>query len=766
MRTTGLRRNLRTALAWSLVFGGLTTISLAATSALTVGSSSASTESLFTSTGTGFVTYPTVPAIPSDVCFAEVTVVGGAGGGDDGGGGGSTIARIRVTPGDQLAVEVGGAGGTSGGTSGGTGGGSGGVGGGGGGSSAGGGGASVVSSSGVPLVVAGGGGGLDSIYTYGHGFAGGNGGGGDNNGGAGTEGPSNRFAGGALGGDGGYGVIAGGFGYHNGDGGGGGGVDSGGVDFGGSGGGGTDGIGGGGGGVAGSPNGGNGTVGGTGSGIAGAGGIDGGNGGTGTGTGGNGGTGGTQGDGGTGAGGGGGGVGFGGGGGGDGGGGGGGYGGGAGGVGSGGGGGSGYVIPTATGYTVGPANRAGDGSVAITYDPAADACDAPVITDDYSYTGGGATRGSTPASGSASDWTDITLAANTFKYPGHAFVGWNDGITTYPAGSFYLLLAGGSPVTFTAQWKTVITDDYSYAGGGASGGSAPASGRAPDGTSITLAANTFTYPGYEFVGWNDGTATYPAGDDYRLSTGGSPVTFTAQWKTIPTDDYSYAGGGATGGSAPASGSAPDATSITLAANTFTYPGQAFVGWNDGTATYRAGYSSYLLSSDGSPVTFTAQWKAIDYYSYAGGGATGGTAPASGGAPDGTDITLAANTFTYPGHAFVRWNDGSGGSALAGSSYLLLSGGSPVTLTAQWKTITTCTPTSGPPGTVVTIKGADLLGASSVSFTSNGAAGTITKDTARRIKLVVPSGAREGKQRIQVTTPNVNVRTATAFTVTG
>ena len=134
------------------------------------------------------------------------------------------------------------------------------------------------------------------------------------------------------------------------------------------------------------------------------------------------------------------------------------------------------MIPTATGYTVGPANRAGDGSVAITYDPAADVCDAPVITDDYSYTGGGATRGSTPASGSAPDWTDITLAANTFKYPGHAFVGWNDGITTYPAGSFYLLLAGGSPVTFTAQWKTVITDDYSYAGGGASGGSAPASG--------------------------------------------------------------------------------------------------------------------------------------------------------------------------------------------------------------------------------------------------------------------------------------------------
>ena len=421
--------------------------------------------------------------------------------------------------------------------------------------------------------------------------------------------------------------LRGGGGYHNGDGGGGGGVYSGGVDFGGSGGGGTDGIGGGGGGVAGSPNGGNGTVGGTGSGIAGAGGLDGGNGGTGTGTGGNGGTGGTQGNGGTGAGGGGGGIGFGGGGGGDGGGGGGGYGGGAGGVGSGGGGGSGYVIPTATGYTVGPTNRAGDGSVAITYDPVADACDAPIVTDDYSYAGGGATGGSTPASGSAPDGTDITLAANTFNYPGHAFVGWNDGTATYPAGSFYLLLNGGSPVTFTAQWKT-FTDDYSYASGGATGGSAPASGRALDGTDITLAANTFTYPGHYFLGWNDGTATYKAGNGYLLSSGGSPVTFTAQWKTITTEDYSYAGGAATGGSAPASGSALDGTDITLAANTFTYPGHAFVGWNDGTSTYPEGWS-YVLSS---PVTFTAQWETGDDYSYASGGATGGSAPASGSAP--------------------------------------------------------------------------------------------------------------------------------------
>ena len=163
MRPRGIRRNLLTALAGSLLFGGLTTISLAAASALTEGPASASTVSLFTSTGTGPVTYPTVPAIPPDACFVEVTAVGGTGGTgggngpDNGGAGGSTTARIPVTPGEQLAVEVGGAGGSTDGLDGG-GGGTGG-GGGGGNGNGGGGGASVVSSSGVPLVVAGGGGG-------------------------------------------------------------------------------------------------------------------------------------------------------------------------------------------------------------------------------------------------------------------------------------------------------------------------------------------------------------------------------------------------------------------------------------------------------------------------------------------------------------------------------------------------------------------------------------------------------------------------------
>ena len=95
---TRIRRGLRTALAGSLLFGGLTTVSLAVASALTESAASASTVSLFTSSGTGVQT--TVSAVPPDICYVEVTAVGGTGagsgqGGTGGAGGGRRTLGFR-----------------------------------------------------------------------------------------------------------------------------------------------------------------------------------------------------------------------------------------------------------------------------------------------------------------------------------------------------------------------------------------------------------------------------------------------------------------------------------------------------------------------------------------------------------------------------------------------------------------------------------------------------------------------------------------------
>jgi IPT/TIG domain len=77
------------------------------------------------------------------------------------------------------------------------------------------------------------------------------------------------------------------------------------------------------------------------------------------------------------------------------------------------------------------------------------------------------------------------------------------------------------------------------------------------------------------------------------------------------------------------------------------------------------------------------------------------------------------------------------------------------------TITSFSPASGAVGTVVTIWGTALDGATKV--TVNGVSATITVDKAAKIKITVPAGATTGK--IKEITPGGKTKSATVFTVT-
>jgi hypothetical protein len=101
------RRSLRAALAGSLLIGGLTTVSLAAATALTGGTASASAVTLFSSTIAG--TYPV--SVPAGVTSVTIAAVGGTGGGvgglgEPGGEGAVVTATVAVNPGDNLTVTV------------------------------------------------------------------------------------------------------------------------------------------------------------------------------------------------------------------------------------------------------------------------------------------------------------------------------------------------------------------------------------------------------------------------------------------------------------------------------------------------------------------------------------------------------------------------------------------------------------------------------------------------------------------------------------
>jgi hypothetical protein len=88
-------------------------------------------------------------------------------------------------------------------------------------------------------------------------------------------------------------------------------------------------------------------------------------------------------------------------------------------------------------------------------------------------------------------------------------------------------------------------------------------------------------------------------------------------------------------------------------------------------------------------------------------------------------------------------------------------GGDVIISTAGPTIESFSPTSGKPGTVVTLNGINLSGATAVSF--SGTAAKMTSDTATRLVTAVPKGAKTGV--ITITTPLGRVTSPTTFTVT-
>ncbi len=98
--------------------------------------------------------------------------------------------------------------------------------------------------------------------------------------------------------------------------------------------------------------------------------------------------------------------------------------------------------------------------------------------------------------------------------------------------------------------------------------------------------------------------------------------------------------------------------------------------------------------------------------------------------------------------------------LSGASHGTITSATTTVTVGDYPTITTFTPAAGPVGTKVKITGSNLGDATSVKF--NGKAATIKKDSANKVKVVVPAGATSGP--ITVTTPVGSVTSVGSFTV--
>jgi uncharacterized repeat protein (TIGR02543 family) len=148
----------------------------------------------------------------------------------------------------------------------------------------------------------------------------------------------------------------------------------------------------------------------------------------------------------------------------------------------------------------------------------------------------------------------------------------------------------------------------------------------------TLTSNTYTYTGYNFIGWN--TAANGTGTSYAngaTNDFGVSVTLYAQWSIEPT--VTFIANGGTGTMAPEIGNLNTPAALSL--NSFSYVGDTFLSWNtaaNGTGTSFANGAMYSFTTS---VALYAQWS---------------SAPPTGPFPGG-------NTYNWAGYVLTGQSGG-------------------------------------------------------------------------------------------------------------
>ncbi|WP_162388354.1 InlB B-repeat-containing protein, partial [Paenibacillus antri] len=202
----------------------------------------------------------------------------------------------------------------------------------------------------------------------------------------------------------------------------------------------------------------------------------------------------------------------------------------------------------------------------------------------------------------------------------------------------------------------------SYDGNGSTGGAVPTDGSGYDkNANATVLGNSgnLAKTGYTFAGWNtaaDGNGTsYAPGDS--VNVGATGVRLYAKW-TVNNYAVTYDSNGATSGAAPAGGSYPYNSVITLpGAGSMVRTGYTFAGWNtaaNGSGTNYAAGSTYTIGA--APATLYAKWT-INQYTVTFN--TDGGSPVSNQTINyGAAVAQPANP-TKTGHTFAGWYTDAG-----------------------------------------------------------------------------------------------------------
>ena len=201
--------------------------------------------------------------------------------------------------------------------------------------------------------------------------------------------------------------------------------------------------------------------------------------------------------------------------------------------------------------------------------------------------------------------SSVVLTKNAFSREGYLFKGWQDN-----RGNIF---SDEQEVTFvedailTALWKPCAFSVTFYANNGTDEYKIQP---ADYGDTVTLYGNTFSYTGYEFTGWNTdraGTGTFYANTQQITVT--DNVILYAQWKPCGFSVIFHANNGTDEYKIQ---SADYGDTVTLYANTFSYTGYEFTGWNTDRAGTRMSYTDAQNITITGNVILYAQWKQSNY----------------------------------------------------------------------------------------------------------------------------------------------------------
>jgi uncharacterized repeat protein (TIGR02543 family) len=275
--------------------------------------------------------------------------------------------------------------------------------------------------------------------------------------------------------------------------------------------------------------------------------------------------------------------------------------------------------------------------------------------------------------------TAQSLTTNGFTKTGYTFSNWataaNGSGTTYVNAESVTLY---ETATVYAQW-TATTFPVTFDSNTATSGSM-SNQTYTAGSGQALTANAFSKTGFTFAGWatsSGGSVVYTDSQNITLY---ETTTVYAKWtgNNLTVRFYPNSGSGTMSNQTIVAG-----TGTALTANSFTYSGYSFTGWN---TLAGGGGTSY---SDAEVITITtdtdlyAQWSSVPTYSvtYTAGGGSG-TVPTQSALAAGATFTAGSGSgLSRSGYTFAGWSCNSGSTISAGATVTMTAAA--MTCVAQW-----------------------------------------------------------------------------------